>query len=69
MKILYDGDSLEGNPPSSIQEDTAEIYCGAFVGICLVFVPLFTLIITVIMSPLLIIGSVLAVNNNNDADL
>ena len=68
MKILYDDDSLERNPPSSIQEDVTEVYCGGVVGIGLVFVPLFTLIITVIMSPLLIIGSVLAAINHDGDD-
>ena len=65
MKILYDNNSLDRIPPSSIEEDAAEVYCGGIVGALFLFVPLITLIVGTFMLPFIILGSVFAVNNHD----
>lgn len=56
MKIIYDGDSLDRNPPSSFQEDANNVYCAGVVGLIVTVVPVATLAIGSVAIPALVAG-------------
>lgn len=65
-EIIYDSESLESNKPTSFQEDATEVYCWSAVGVILTVVPLVTSIISVFLLPFVLVGALLAPNNQDD---
>ncbi len=65
-EIIYEDKPLDGNPPSSLQEDATEVYCWGVVGILLTVVPLVASVLSVFLLPFMIIGAFLSPNNENE---